>query len=263
MQSDARVLIVGAGIAGLTLANALNRVNVTPVVVEAAPTLGPIGLGLSLQPNGVRALDHIGLGSAVVERAVVSERMVVTDAAEQPLRTLDLTQAGPAVGVHRTALIDVLGGALDADIRLSTTVTSLSASRAVAEVELSDGTAGRFDLVVGADGLRSDTRDRLFPSAVLEYRGYRAWRAVVDREPADPVDSVLRWSRNAGVGTFPVTDELMYAFFLEHGPDDDDSTAEPWRHARRVAAGFGPVAQSIAGRIEENSPLIYTRVYEV
>jgi 2-polyprenyl-6-methoxyphenol hydroxylase-like FAD-dependent oxidoreductase len=202
MASVPRVLIVGAGIAGLTLANALNRYGVRPVLVESASTLQPPGLGLSLQPNGVRALRHIGLADAVIAGSVPSSQMVVTDADEHVLRTLDLSAAGPTIGIHRDALVGALTSGLVADIRLGTTVVDLEILGREARASLSDGTTEVVDLVVGADGLRSTLRGRLFPNAAFEYRGYRAWRTVVPRMAEDSDDSVVRWAADAGFGTF-------------------------------------------------------------
>lgn len=263
MGRTSRVLIVGAGIAGLTLANALNRKGIRPVVVEVSPTLRPPGLGLSLQPNGVRALDHIGLGNDVVAGGRVGRQMVTTNAAEEPLRKMDLTTAGTTVGLHRDALIGPLTRSLDADLRLATTLTHVETSRAKASVSLSDGSTADFDLVVGADGLRSALRERLFPDAVVEYRSHRAWRTIVARHDDDPGDAMLRWSAGVAFGTFPVSDDVLYVFVLEHGPDDEASASDHAKHIQRIARQFGKTAQSAASRVGASTPSIYTPVYQV
>lgn len=117
--------------------------------------------------------------------------------------------------------------------------------------------------MVGADGLRSDLRQRLFPDASLSYRGYRAWRTLVPREAADPEVAVLRWGRGVGIGTFPVNDESLYAFVLEQGPDDPHAASAYPEQIRRIAEGFGPVARSVARRVTADRPTIYTPVYQV
>lgn len=258
-----RILIAGAGIAGLAFANALSKKGIRATLVEAGQTLEAFGLGLALQANGVRALEHIGLGDAVITAGIRTQRMVTTDAAENPLRTMDVTTAGPTVAIHRKALIEVLSQGLDVDLRLATTVAEISITGEMAKVRLSDGSEGEYDLVVGADGLRSSLRQRLFPDASFRYRGYRAWRTLVPRAPDDPSDAVLRWGRGTGFGTFPVSNDWLYAFVLESGPDVWSSASGYVGHIRRIAEGFGPVARSVADRVTDGTTAIYTPVYEV
>jgi 2-polyprenyl-6-methoxyphenol hydroxylase-like FAD-dependent oxidoreductase len=263
MNGSPRILIAGAGIAGLTLANALNRHGIRPVLVEAASTLEPPGLGLSLQPNGVRALDHIDLGASVMAGGRIGRQMITTNSGEEPIRTMDLTLAGPTVALHRNALIGPLTANLDADLRLETTIAAIDPSKNSAAVTLSDGSSAVFDLVVGADGLRSALRRQLFPDATFEYRNCRAWRTVVPRGDDDPPEAMLRWSTGAAFGTFPVSDEQLYTFVLEHGPDDEASETDHVGHIRRIAEQFGPTARSAARRVEPSTPTIYTPVYRV
>jgi 2-polyprenyl-6-methoxyphenol hydroxylase-like FAD-dependent oxidoreductase len=263
MDGTTRVLIVGAGIAGLTLANALNRKGIRPLIVEVSSNLRPPGLGLSLQPNGVRALGHLDLAEAVAAGGRVGRQMVTANAAEEPIRTMDLTVAGTTLAVHRDALIGPLSASLDADLRLETTVVAVEPSGEGASVTLSDGSTVDVDLVVGADGLHSALRGQLFPDATLEYRNYRAWRTVVPRRDEDPPEAMRRWSAGVAFGTFPVSDELLYIFVLEHGPDDEPSAVDYAGHIHRVARQFGPTARSAAGRVDESTPTVYTPVYRV
>jgi flavin-dependent dehydrogenase len=66
---EVRVLIVGAGIAGLALARAVRQRDITAVIVERATKWNPTGTGLYLPGNGVRALGELGVGPAVAARA--------------------------------------------------------------------------------------------------------------------------------------------------------------------------------------------------
>jgi len=69
----------------------------------------------------------------------------------------------PNLGITRDGLMSGLSGAVRAQIRYSTTITSVDGSAGEPEVALSDGTRGRFDLVVGADGIRSAVRKPIYP----------------------------------------------------------------------------------------------------
>ena len=73
MQRDPRILIVGAGIGGLTFAAALKRRGCSAEIVERNPTLNALGAGLAVQPNALRVLHQLGIGDDTCERALGSD----------------------------------------------------------------------------------------------------------------------------------------------------------------------------------------------
>jgi 2-polyprenyl-6-methoxyphenol hydroxylase-like FAD-dependent oxidoreductase len=168
------------------------------------------------------------------------------------------------LGVNRTALIDTLTGVLpEGCVELNQCVRSLDDSGDDVGVQLDDGSADRFTLVVGADGLHSQIGELLFGSPALAYRGYRAWRTVVQRPLETPAQVVFRHREGVAVGTYPISDQQFYVFALEHGPDDLSANSEPWRHLQRILQTMGPQANGLAGRLSRAVPVIYTPIYEV
>jgi 2-polyprenyl-6-methoxyphenol hydroxylase-like FAD-dependent oxidoreductase len=121
----------------------------------------------------------------------------------------------PNLGITRDSLLSGLSSATRAQIRHSTTIASLAGPAEEPEVAFSDGTRGQFDLVVGADGIRSAVRKAIYPSIEPAYRGFCAWRTVLECSDCDPV---FRLSSTTGcfLGTFPVGPNLVYAFLLVH-----------------------------------------------
>jgi 2-polyprenyl-6-methoxyphenol hydroxylase-like FAD-dependent oxidoreductase len=101
----------------------------------------------------------------------------------------------PNLGITRDGLMSGLSGAVRAQIRYSTTITSADGSAGEPEVALSDGTRGRFDLVVGADGIRSAVRKLIHPHIEPAYRSFCAWRTVMECADCDPVISAARRQR--------------------------------------------------------------------
>lgn len=262
-----RTLVVGAGIAGLATANALERVGASPRIVERADTLRPPGLGLAMMPNGVRALDALGLGERVRSCGLPQQEAARWSVDGDPIGTLDLAAArerfGPTLGLHRDALMEVLTAELDAEVRLGTTVEGLEDGEAGVEVRFSDGSSDRFDLVVGADGLHSGLGPRVFGDTGLHYRDYRAWRVVLPRTDRDSEQTEFHLGPGTFVGLFPVREDALYLFALEHGPDDEASAGDALGHVRRVAARFARLGDVIAERLVPGTPAIYTPVYEV
>jgi 2-polyprenyl-6-methoxyphenol hydroxylase-like FAD-dependent oxidoreductase len=116
-----------------------------------------------------------------------------------------------------------------AKIRLATTVTSIEQDDDGVDVEFSDGTRGRYDLVVGADGLHSKVRELVFPDAPEPFfTGQTVWRAVVPR-PGDVSDDMgMYYGPRLKAGCNPVSDDEMYIFVVENTPEVTRPPREQW-----------------------------------
>src|SRR5579863_2378386 len=229
MPDGPRILIVGAGIAGLALAAGLERRGITPTIVEIADSSLSRGLALLLTSNVGVALRRIGLDKAVIERGVILEQIFQTDASETPKAKHDLGPANeryaPNVGITRDALMSGICAAIRSPIRYSTTIASLNSSARTVTALLSDGTRGEFDLVVGADGIHSAVRRVIYPDVEPLYRSFCAWRTVLD---CSDCDKVLKARSEHGLllGSFQVGPNLLYVFLLAHYPEPPSLSRE-------------------------------------
>ncbi|MGD0377994.1 MAG: FAD-dependent monooxygenase [Streptosporangiaceae bacterium] len=180
MPSKPRILIVGAGIGGLALAAGLDRRGITATVVEIENASLSRGLALMLTSNAAVALRRAGLDQIVAERGVVVKEIVQTDASGSVIDRHDLRPAneryGPNLGITREGLLSALSGAARAQVRHSTSIGSVDWSTSTPEVVFTDGTRCQFDLIVGADGIRSAVRSLIHPQARPAYRSFCAWR---------------------------------------------------------------------------------------
>jgi 2-polyprenyl-6-methoxyphenol hydroxylase-like FAD-dependent oxidoreductase len=263
-----RILIVGAGIAGLALAASLERFGITPVVVEIEGQSFSRGLALMLTSNVALALRRVGLDGAVIDRGLVLERIIHADPSGQPVEAIhDLGPANeryaPNIGITRDGLMSGLSTALGAQIRYSTTITSVDGPTGEPEVTFSDGTRAAFDLVVGADGIRSAVRKLIYSDVEPVYRSFCAWRTVMECSDDEPV---FRLSSTAGctLGSFPVGPNLMYAFLLAHCAE-----IPPWSRDERLArfkelaAIFHGNVSPLIQRQQDPAHVIFVPVYEV
>ena len=217
------VLVVGGGIAGLTLAVALRRQGIGVDVVELAPQWNVLGVGISLTGPTLRALKSIGLIDECVGVAFGFDRIVFADAAGRQFGELNMPRlSGPdypaTVAIARSALHDVLIRAaerLGASIVLGATVASLDQSDHTVEVRFSDSRRGTYDFVVGCDGLHSTVRKLAFRDVPDEsFTGLAVWRATMPRPPEVECMQMF-YGPNTKAGVNPHSRDEMFLFLVQ------------------------------------------------
>jgi 2-polyprenyl-6-methoxyphenol hydroxylase-like FAD-dependent oxidoreductase len=187
---DDRALVIGAGIAGLATAIALQRAGRDVLVLERAPQLREVGAGVSLWPNAVKALRRLGVGDAVEaagapahDAAFRSWRGAQLGASITPL--LEGRFGAPLVLVHRARLQAAMRRALGPDVvRLGAECAALDQDKDAVTVRLMGGGVERGAVVIGADGLHSRVRTVLLHDGPPRYAGITAWRGVVPLDDA-------------------------------------------------------------------------------
>jgi 2-polyprenyl-6-methoxyphenol hydroxylase-like FAD-dependent oxidoreductase len=249
------VLVVGGGIGGLSATLALRREGFDVDVVEREPEWGVYGVGIIQPGNALRALNSLGLADACVTAGhpILGDRTWLGDgrteiAAHQWPPLVD--GLPPANGLTRPKLHEILTSRTresGADVRTGVTVTDLIGSDDDVEVSFSDGDRRRYDLVVGADGLYSGLRERLFgPDLTPRYTGQVCWRYNLPRvEGLDEIRMYL--GPNGSAGFVPLGENLMYLLTIETPMDDQreaierDGAAAVYR--ARLDGFAGPVAE--------------------
>ncbi|MFC8956844.1 FAD-dependent monooxygenase [Streptomyces sp. NPDC057101] len=242
-----RAIVVGAGIGGLTAAVALHRDGWQVTVLERAADLAPVGAGIGLAPNAQRALDVIGLGDRVRDLAAWQGDGGMRTPDGRWLARTNATAAaarfgGPLVLLHRATLVEILASALpDGTVRTAAAAALVDPGddHRPARVATPQGEA-EAELVVGADGIRSVTRQALFPGHQgTRYSGCTTWRVVVPA-PARPFAPHETWGAGRLWGTQPLKDGRIYAYAMATAPAGgrapDDEKAEllrlfgDWHH---------------------------------
>ena len=210
-----RILIVGGGIAGLTVAAKLRQQHREPVIVERANEYGDIGYGIGLYPLGSCVLHGLGAYDEFVDRGLQLRRYELADHTGKILQGLDLRlltdDLGPMVMQSRTDLIDVLRKACgDLEIRMGTTVEAIDNAANVARVTFSDGAQSEFDLVVACDGIHLPTRSMIFGEPVMFDSKWTIW-TWWGRTGLIP-DDVFReyWGHGSFFGAYPVPGRCMF-----------------------------------------------------
>jgi 2-polyprenyl-6-methoxyphenol hydroxylase-like FAD-dependent oxidoreductase len=226
MPAVGKVLIVGAGIAGMTLAIGLKRAGIYADLVEIQPDWTGLGTGISLQGPALRALRTLGVLDRCIERGFGYSCFKSCDVNGNVTGTVELPRLlGPdypaTIGIMRQALHSVLQETLTeakVPVRLGVTVSSLQQSGNI-EVQFTDGSRERYDLVVGTDGAQSKIRELVFgPQFKLQYTGQVNWRATVSR-PAEVQARHSFYGPRNKAGFNPVSAKQMYIYLVQNARD--------------------------------------------
>ncbi len=263
-MKHAKILVIGGGIGGLTSAIALCQQGFEVEVIEKDPDWTVYGVGIIQQSNVVRCMSQLGILDAYLEAAFGFDCVDVFLPDGHHIARVPspaLVEGKPAnLGVSRLALHNVLGDSAlgaGARIRLGVTATAFEEDGSGVGVWFSDGTEGRYDLAIGADGVFSDTRQRILPDAPQpEFTGQSVWRYNFERTP--DVDCLKSYEGSVGVGLVPLSPTLMYMFVTTPEPGNP-------RYPRKGLAGVmrsklegaAPAMKQLAELITDDAGVVY------
>ncbi|ASW53835.1 FAD-dependent monooxygenase [Plantactinospora sp. KBS50] len=239
IQSTLRVLVVGAGIAGLAAARALRLAGFRPEVVERLPAPMPSVEGIFLPGNADRALRHLELDGPLRRLGQVIERQRFLDVSGRQLCEVDLGGLWAGVGdcraLSRSDLHEVLLDGAGGPVRHGVEVYEVRPGRYGVSVVFADGAEETYDLVVGADGPRSAVRTLAALGGPPRLAGQVAYRGVVDGGP-EVRDWVAVLGQRAGFLVMPMGGGRLYCYADESGTE---VPADPLARLRELFAGYG------------------------
>ena len=217
MKKQKKILIVGGGIASLTLAGNLRNNEAYNIrLLEKQEQWPTSGTGIYIPANGVTALEEMGLGTIVRQKgAVINQRYVLSDSGKMIMK-LDLTQVWkrkePCLGISRKALHEVLlEGLSGVNITHGLSINKLTLENNHVDVEFSDNGNDLFDLVIGADGLNSKTRELILGKTPLRKVTSQVCRFITGRP-----EGINDWTLFAGkTGQFlilPIDKDTVYCY---------------------------------------------------
>ena len=269
MTTRLHVLIAGAGIGGLTAALALLQRGFDVTIFEQAPVLGELGAGVQIAADGTRVLIDLGLGDALAAVACEAERKEVrlwNTGQTWPLFDLGADSrarfGAPYWFLHRGDLHRVLRDAvcalkLDA-IKVGQRCIGLRRDGAGIVLQIDGGAECTGDVLIGADGVHSALRTRVFGETVPHYTGIMAWRGLIPIEDLPPElqrPVGTNWVGPGGhVITYPLRGgSLMnFAAFVERS----DWTEESWSTAGTKAecrldfAAWHPLVHTMIDKVD-------------
>lgn len=226
MAKECEVLIVGAGVGGLTLALALHEAGISCRVYEAVREINPLGAGINVLPHATRILGRLGLNERLAALGIPTQEAAFFNQHGQLIyREPTGIAAGyttPQFSIHRGdlqfALLDAVRERLGEDaVVLDRKCVSAESTDRDVKVEFVDSSEHAYQVkagvVVSCDGLHSTLRKQFYPDeGAPRYSGINMWRGVVHWEPFLTGATMVRaGALTPGVGKmviYPIRDKV-------------------------------------------------------
>jgi 2-polyprenyl-6-methoxyphenol hydroxylase-like FAD-dependent oxidoreductase len=223
--------IIGGGIGGLTLAIAMRKKGFDVTVYEAAPRLKPVGAGLGLAGNAMKAFEEIGMDKEILRVSQVLQKVSIMDHRGRQLMVTDSEKISRTYGVvnnfaiHRADLHNILLRQLPPEIvQLGKSLERLQQGADHVILHFRDGSQVEAGYAIAADGIHSPVRAQFLPKAIPRYAGYTCWRAIVDDVPPDFDSSQTSesWGRGERFGIVPLSGNRVYWFACINARPNDE-----------------------------------------
>ncbi|HRF94603.1 MAG TPA: FAD-dependent monooxygenase, partial [Aggregatilineales bacterium] len=167
-------IIIGGGIGGLSAAIALEQAGIQVAVYERATELKPVGAGISLWANAIKALDQLGVGKQLRELGITEgsggfhipsgKTLLVSD-----IQAMQKRFGAPTIVIHRADLINILQEQVKGQIHLNKTFSGYQEHEQGITAQFADGTNAEADMLICADGIHSVLRKSWFPQSLPVY----------------------------------------------------------------------------------------------
>ena len=269
MPAVNNVLVIGGGSAGAAAGILLAEAGVSVDLVEIKPDVTALGSGITLQGNALRVLRQLGVLDECTAEGYAAEKVVLR--APDPAATViaelrNVRTGGPdlpsTMGMYRPTLARILmGRAASAGVktRFNTTVNQVHQDGSGVDVHFSDGSTGRYDVLIAADGLRSWTRRLLEIPLETKAVGMGIWRVFAPR-PAEVVSSELFYGGPCyTAGYTPTSESSLYAFLVEDAQDRTTLTPDEKIDVMRgLAEAYHGPWDEIRASIDDADKINYT-----
>lgn len=265
-MNNLKVLIIGGGFSGMSAAIMLADQGHAVDLVEIDAGWRSYGAGISLNGGIFRVMDRLGILEPFRPVGAMTDGVEIRGPQDQVLACIPTPSLHEGVtgtgAVMRPVLAQLLAErtrAAGVNVRLGLSFASIDDQADGAHVTFTDGTAGDYDLIVGADGLYSATRTATFPEAQgPQYIGQAVWRAVLPRP--DHLPTIAMWmGSQVKVGINHVSDSQSYLFLTENRPDNAFVPADTHVEAlRALLQRFpSPTIQAVAARLSAQDQIVY------
>jgi salicylate hydroxylase len=262
------VLVAGGGIGGLSAALGLAQKGFGVVVLEKSSKLGEIGAGIQLGPNAFHSFDYLGVGDAARAQAVYIDMLRLMDAMtgeeiihiplDEPFRK---RFGNPYAVVHRGDLHGVLLKACEdddrIDLRVNSEVLDYEQDGVTVTAKIASGENVTGCALIGADGLRSNTRQRLVGDGEPRVSGHSTYRSVI---PTEAMPEDLRWNAatlwagpKCHIVHYPLSDWKVFNLVVTYHNDAPEPVSGQSVPIEEVRKGFAHITERARKIIEHGT----------
>lgn len=261
-----KVVVIGAGIGGLTSGIALSQAGYEVEIYDRVKEMRPVGAGISLWSNGVKVLNRLGLGEKISQIGGLMDRMQYRTMTGELLNDIDLMPLIYQVGqrpypVARRDLQNMLLEEFPGKVNLDYKCIGVEEDETGVTAFFENGYQARGDLLVAADGVRSVLRSYVLGEDVEpQYRGYVNWNGLVpaDAELAPKNNWVIYVGDCKRASMMPVGDDRFYFFF--DVPLPQGTSAKPEDYKTELREHFRNWAQPVQTLIDRFDPYTVARL---
>jgi 2-polyprenyl-6-methoxyphenol hydroxylase-like FAD-dependent oxidoreductase len=230
MNTNRTFAIVGGGIGGLTLAVALQKKGFDVTVYESAQRFKPLGAGLGLAANAVKAFFEIGIADEVLSAGKIMKMIRIADQDGRTIAETDSELMSAKFGtinnftIHRADLHRILFDHLQPEtVVFDKNCLDVNQDINGVTLHFSDGSKIRADYVIACDGIHSSIRRKLLPGSTPRYAGYTCWRAVIDKVPTsfNFNQASESWGTGCRFGIVPLSNNRIYWYACVNAQQND------------------------------------------
>lgn len=261
-----KILIIGGGIAGPALVTQLKKHNVVCdiTLIEQAPEFKNIGYGIALWGNGRKILKEAGIDEHIIDKEGYE---IPWEAFETTRRKLiksfmfeSLKSLGMPIFIPRALLHETIIKQLDPSIiRLNTKPVSIinDPQKKKVKVEFSDGFKEEYDLVVGADGIHSWTREHVFGPGLLKYYNRSLWVMWIDRKFTLSKGAVGIAGNGKLALLFPLKDKCMLSLYASRQSGIPDNIETRKRDLKDLFYEFGDTIRHMILSVPTGNDILF------
>lgn len=271
------ISIIGAGIGGLSLALALEKLNIEYRIFEKTNSINAVGAGIWLAPNALQVLEWLGILESIQNEGNSINRITITTHDLKPLsdscqQFIKDTFGYSTIAIHRAKFQEILLQNIPEEkVILGKSFDKfeyLSDNRI--QIIFEDTTQIKTDYVIGADGIHSKVRKQLFPTSAIRYSGQTCWRGVANIEIEDRFkhQGIEMWGNQIRFGISRIANKKVYWFaVVTSKPNSKSAFSDVKKHLTDMFSSFDPIVGKlilntdpctiIKGDINDIQPLKY------
>jgi len=266
-----KISILGAGIGGLCTAIALQRMGFEVKVYESAPEIKPLGAGLVLAANAIKALKELDLDHKVIPQGKQLDRFIILDEEGKTITQTDTSKVREIYGIdnftiHRADLHQILLEELKPEsLMLGKTLQAIHQTDKSTTLAFADGTLVETEFLIAADGINSVVRQTLVPQSKKRYSGYTCWRGVVEQplESVNYTHASETWGSKGRFGIVPLKDNRTYWFACVNAENNSQQMKDSGKKGllQQFSTYHDPIAKILIETHNDN--IIWADIYDI